>query len=82
MTKETLERAKTLDSDIDAISKALNVLCYRQFSDQQLRIESGLTGFEFKFNELDTDTQDELLKAMKDVLRKRKSSMINELEEL
>lgn len=82
MTKEILERAKTLDGDIDAINKALNVLCYRQLSNQQLKITSGLTGFEFKFNELDTDTQDELLKAMKDVLRKRKSSMINEIEEL
>lgn len=77
MTKEVLERAKALDGDVAVINKALNVL-----GNPMLRISSGLTGFEFKFNELDDDTQVELKAAMRGVLTKRKSSMINELEEL
>ncbi len=77
MTKETLERAKKLDGDVAVINNALNVL-----SNPMLRISSITTGFEFIFGELDKDTYDELLTAMKDALTKRKSSMINELEEL
>lgn len=77
MTKETLERAKALDGDVAAINRALNVL-----KNPQLRIASGLTGFEFKFNELDDDTQVELKAAMYDALTKRKTLMINELEGL
>jgi hypothetical protein len=77
MTKETLERAKTLDGNIATIDKALNVL-----NNRQLRISSDITGFELKFNELDIDTLAELKAVMKDTLTKRKSSMINELKEL
>ena len=77
MTKETLERAKILDGDVAAINKMLDVL-----GKPILRISSGLTGVEFKLNELDATTHDELLATMKDVLTKRKSTMINELEEL
>ena len=77
MTKEILERAKTLDGDVAAINKMLDVL-----GKPVLRISSGLTGFEFKLNELDATTHDELLATMKDVLTKRKKSMIDELEGL
>jgi hypothetical protein len=76
MTKQILERAKTLDGDIAAINKLLRVL-----SNSPLRIASGIADV-FQFVELDKDTYDELLTAMNDVLKKRKSTMINELEEL
>lgn len=75
MTKEVLERAKTLDGDIAAINKLLRVL-----SNSPLRIANDTDVF--RFIELDTDTHNELLTAMKNVLTKRKSTMINELEEL
>ena len=77
MTKETLERAKELDGDVAAINKALDIL-----GKPMLRISSGLTGFEFKLNELDNDTHIELKAAMRSVLTKRKTSIIDELEEL
>lgn len=77
MTKETLERAKELDGDVGAINKALDILGY-----PMLRISSGLTGFEFKLNELDDNTAIELKAAMRGVLTKRKASIIDELENL
>ena len=78
MTKETLERAKTLDGNIATINKALNVL-----NNSRLRITNTSTNFEeFRLDDLDKDTHDELLTAMRDVLTKRKSSMIKDLEEL
>ena len=77
MTKEILERAKELDGNVGEINEALDIL-----DRPMLRIYSGLTGDEFKFSKLDNDTLIELKAAMRDVLTKRKSSMIDELERL
>lgn len=77
MTKEILERAKVLDGDVGEINKALDIL-----DKPMLRIYSGLTGDEFKLSKLDNDTLIELKAAMRGVLTKRKTSMIDELENL
>lgn len=78
MTKEVLEQAKTLDGNIETINEALIIL-----SGSRLRITNTSTNFEeFRLDDLDKDTHDELLTAMNDVLTKRKSSMVKELEEL
>lgn len=76
MTKEILERAKKLDGDIETINKLSRMLDCRQ-----LRIINDVSGAVFRFVELDKDTHDELLTAMKDVLTKRKSLKIKEFEE-
>ena len=76
MTKEILERAKKLDGDIETINMLSRMLDCRQ-----LRIINDVSGAVFRFVELDKDTHDELLTAMKDVLTKRKSLKIKEFEE-
>ena len=80
MTKETFEKAKELDGKVSSINKAINAL--NGFVNPQVTVSSSISGLQFKFNELDTFTHDQLLAAMMDVLSKRKIYLINKLEEL
>lgn len=78
MTKEVLEKAKALDNDIAVINELLKLLNNNSY----LTIKSDLTGEEVRFLNLDNETVIQLKGMMKEVLTKRKMSIVNELKEL
>lgn len=77
MTKETLEKAKLIDKNIDCIKNLLKVL-----NQKELYISSVVSSDQFNLNSLDSFTRDKIIEDIIHTLHVRLEELNNMIDEL